>query len=152
MGREGDDLMQLIRRRAGWYLIGQTARAHWEYWDGEKAYWNSRSIYRIRVNLGDLGLFSIEVETKAFNLGSNGTLSHSLCCHISTTLAQDYLHSTHCLYPEDFCIRWCTDINQTNWAAAAEWKTSELELPETVRQQLVSTMQWMFWAAILDKF
>ena len=149
MGRKGDDLMQSIRRKANWFSIRQTAWPYWELWDGIVSL-HDRSVYRICVDLESFGCFSIEVETKVFNIGNHGSLTHGLCCLISTRLAKEYLHSSHCSYPEEFCSRWCDAVNQSNWAEAAEWKTRKLQLPETLRKQLVSTMQWQFWAEILN--
>ena len=125
---EGDDLMLvIIRRRSNWIKIRHTS---------------NRNIYRIYINLKEFGLITMWVETKTFNTGNNGTLTHRLCCDISSTLVQESLRIAQRPYPEDFYKLLKTGV---------VWKISELEMPETLREQLVSTMEWMFWNEILVK-
>ena len=133
---ESDDLMLVIRRRkSNWIKIRQTSKGHWGYRE-------NRNIYRTYINLYQFGMIMMWVEAKTFNIGNNGSLTHILCCDISTTLVQEFLRTAQRPYPEDF-----NNLLQT----AVVCKISQLEMPETLREQLVTTMEWMFWSEILVK-
>lgn len=128
MGLPGDGLMQAICR-SDWISI-------------EK---NDEMAYEIRCDLQGFGVFFVEVETRAYNLGTPDSLSHKLCRQISCRLIYEHLHSTHCTRPQNICLKQCNIENVPNWAAAAEWKTGKLQIPVSLRTQIVTTMYWLFW-------
>ena len=100
------------------------------------------NVYKCYVDLKEFGFIMMTVEAKMFDIGNNGTLTHRLCCDISSRLFQESVHSTWSPYPEDF---------YNILLAGIDWKISELELPETLRKQLVTTLRWMIWTEILAK-
>lgn len=135
---EGENLIQAIYRKPDWILIKEE---NWGTLLGEEA-----TLYKIRCDLQDFGSFSVDIEAKDFNLGSPGSLVHTLCCQVSWRLVFEYLHSTCCTHPRNICVKRCDIENLPNWAATAAWKTQELEIPTSVRSQLLATMHWLFWS------
>ena len=133
---EVGDLMLAIRnRRPGseedWIKIRQTSR-------GDKN-------FRIYFNLKKFGMIIITVVTKIFNIGSNGTLTHRVCCDIASRLIRGslgpcpiYYYKKHVQYYKYLQTRWERKISALNG-----------ELPKTLQDQLRSTMQWMLWNDIL---
>ena len=143
-GQPGDSLMEAISRKRDWISIEETHGEHLEFW--EALTWRRGCIYKIRCDLQDFGVFSVEVETRDFDLGSPESLSQKACYKISSRLIYEYLHSTHCTLPQNICLKWCNIDNVPNWAALAEWKAEKLQIPETLRSQVLATMHWLFWS------
>lgn len=140
---EGVDLMSAVRRSTD--IV-----AEWQ-WSGFKWLrikriwiWSAMYIYNITVDLKEFGSLEMQVQAKTFDIGNSGTLTHMLCCDISTRLFQESVRSTHhlslSLHPYDFYNILVADVDR---------KISELELPETLQKQLVSTLRWMFFTKIL---
>ena len=148
---EDDDLMSAIKRRGPEWDRPEWARPEWDWgWiEIRPIFKTSRTIshhfapfHTIHICLKEFGTVSITVGVREFNIGDSGTLTHRICCDISSRLVQETTRSTLCPLPEDFFNVLLADVDR---------KISELELPETLRKQLEATLQWMMWTEILAK-
>ena len=126
-----DDLMLAIsRKRTDWIKIKQ----------GLKDVKN----FRIYVNIQKFGVIVITVVAKMFNIGSNGTLTHRLCCDISSRLIRESVRP-YPVRPYSFYEHRGDYYKLLQTRFDRKISALDGELPKTLQDQLLSTMQWMFW-------
>ena len=142
-------LMSMVRERCpDWFLFSWAVPADWPYPPNQKE--TSQSFCRVIVNLGEFGSYGLEIQTvKLVHIKSHLSLSHITCVKISAMLAQQYLHTSLCSYQEEYCKVLCE--RGTDWPPQALWKVNTLDIPETLREQLVETMDWLYWSGVLYK-
>ena len=146
-GENSLPVCHIINSNENWFRCSQSIPPEWQI--EENPYEIPGSIYRLSLNLNPVGWYCMQISTCNMpHTDGELSLAHIACMKISTLLAQQYLHTTHCAYSKNFCNIVCD--KSTEWSPMAFWKVSALNLPKVSSDQMLDTMDWMDWSGILD--
>ena len=136
-----------IRMNEDWFACSHSIPSEWGI--EENPYEVFGTMYRISMNLEPVGRYCVEVCATSLPFTDSGlSLTHIACVKIASSIAHEYLHTTHCAYRESFCMVLCD--RRTEWSSMALWKLEHLDLPETLNEQLIDTMEWLEWSRVLE--